>query len=295
MATVADKITEFRQLADVPVETGVAFVTSNGTHTLVSLNQRPVIAVASVQYAGVAKTPNTDYVVNRDTGVVTFITMPASGAEVKVTYTYAVVSDDVLFRAINTARAAAFPWIRQEIDTETTSENIAVTGARRYSLAGLTVTPKRITRVELMSALTGGTTQQVFLPGEYELRDMDNAILFREGSEPTSQYLRIHYAAPLTPYATTADVWTDELVWESAWTSYLWKTLWEHLAAHWSVSKDYVNRRLPGTNPGLLKNNADAAARDFEEQCVAIGRTFDPYDRPSRTLTEPEFGETYRE
>lgn len=69
--------------------------TGDGATVRYNLPYYPVVAASYAVYVnGSLQTETTHYSINRDTGVVTFVTAPTSGHAVRVDYSHHVISDD---------------------------------------------------------------------------------------------------------------------------------------------------------------------------------------------------------
>lgn len=296
MATTLDKLTSFRALVDDPLRQAEEFATTtDATTTVINLRTRPINEVTWVKVAGATIASNL-YTVNAAAGTVTLVTAPAASVEVRVNYNWAIVTNAFLLEAYNAARRAAFPYLRQDIDTEVAADgvSVAVTGADRYDLS--TLGAFQVYQVDIMSAATGGTVISTLLPHTWRMEDSDGTLVFLSGKPTTTTYyIRAHVYRPIPSVAIGATITTAD-AWDEVLTEYLKYRFFTFQMAQLSQAKRYATTILQNGIQGATFNSlAREALELFRDLCTRVGRPLPMYARPDHIATTANIGGGYRE
>lgn len=193
----------------------VAFRTSN----------RPIIdsSYDVHLYTGswVLQTETTDYTLNKDTGILTFVSAPASGAgsgasdgkNIRLTYKYAFLRDDEWLEIINNVIRKWRKKIWSQSEDSTTFDTVV--GTSQYNLDSIST--EIIHVIDIFTKQSGDTDwQKITTSYDWTYHPETNKVEVRPAFKVNNYDLRFLYLAGPAEVSTTGDTFTIDTDFHSA-------------------------------------------------------------------------------
>ena len=202
--TVAQFITILRRkFRDLPILTRDTF-DGDATTTAFRTRYTPILeGEFTVKIGGTPKVENTDYTLDRDTGLITFTSAPASGNDnVTIDYKYVVLSDTEYLEIINNVIRE---W-REKIWVEAIDETTLTTVAKKddYDLDAI---DSNIFKVLAAYFRTNSNNDWVDITRDTNVRYMkeQNILNFRPYFDRDDYEIRVRYLTFYAEYTATTD------------------------------------------------------------------------------------------
>lgn len=237
--TAADWLTELRgRLEDTGQVVTDEYVTTDTTTTTIGLTLKPVKTNSeTITVNAVTKTRVTDYNVDYDSGVVTFVAALANAATVDVTYTQVIWRDERFLEALGHGVRKLFPFVYIPGVVYVAVQNLKTV----YDLTSTTDVPNTISTITQVNSTDQGLARTRFLQAQTRIHyaqrlhvggtdlDWEAFVNFKHGTPKelsltkgidNGDTLKLFYSAPCAaPQASTDAIdvpdqyFDDPIVW----------------------------------------------------------------------------------